>query len=271
MIVPNLSFALVVHNEEEQLDDCLKNISKLSNDIILIHDGLCVDNSIKIAQKYNLRLLEMPHAGMCEAHRVDSIEMTKNDWVFVLDADERLSDELIENLPDLISNEYFDAYEFIWPLFDGIKVIDNKWPQKKALFRKSKLKYIGFPHFDLKTNGKLKKTTFVLHHFPKYNNYTLNIFLTKWRKWAIIQAKLTEKNFTEFRKIGFDGVNDWSLYFRFKRKFPELFIFYGFYDFYKSLVSGGLKGGIHSVKSSFMWGAYNSMVYYFVFLNKWKY
>jgi len=269
-LIPNLSIALVIYNEELHLDDCLKSIIDLSDDIIILHDGPCSDKSRDIALKYGVSFLEMERKGMCEAHRIESINRTRNEWVLIIDADERPSKELRENLFDLVNNDKFDAYEFIWPLYNGERVLCEKWPRKKSLFRKSKLRYIDFPHMDFKTNGVCHKTNLILHHFPNYDNYTYHSFKTKWSKWAKIQAKLTINKFDTFNKIGVHDLNDWSNYFKFKRNFPELFLIFGFYDFYKSLVSGGWSGGLYTLKSSFMWGAYNSMVYFYVMLNKWK-
>lgn len=266
----NVSVVMVIHNEEAHLENALKNLHFITDDIVIIHDGKCIDKSKGIALQYGAKFYEKEFIGMCEGHRIASIMLAKYEWVFILDADEVISDELVNNIPSLISSKSIDAYEFIWPLFDGEKVICDTWPNKRTLFRKSKIKYIDFPHMDFKTNGKLKQTSLVLHHFPKYNNYTFKSFKNKWYKWIKIQAKATMLDFNQFNKIGYDNQLNWSKYFLFKRKFPELFLLYGLYDFYKSLLSGGFKGGIHSIKSSFMWGAYNAAVYYNVTKIKWK-
>lgn len=265
-----LSVVMVIHNEEKHLENALKNLHLVTDDIVIIHDGLCIDKSKDIALKYGARFYEKDFIGMCEGHRIETVKLTLNDWVFFLDADEVISDDLIKEIPNLINNAKYDAYEFIWPLYDGEKVICETWPYKRALFRKSKIKYIDFPHMDIKTTGLVDVTSYVLHHFPKYNNYTYKSFKNKWTKWIKIQAKATLHDFDSFQKIGYENQSNWSNYFLFKRKFPELFLLYGFYDFYKSIISGGFKGGIYSLKSSFMWGAYNAAVYYQVLKLKWK-
>jgi hypothetical protein len=266
----SLSVTLVIHNEEKHLENCLQSVHSLTNDIVIIHDGKCSDNSKIIAKKYNTKFIERDFIGIAEGHRIHSFNQTINEWILIIDADEVLSLDLINNIQDLINDTNVDAYEFIWPSYDGEKVISPNWPRKKALFRKSKIKYIDFPQADVKTNGILKRTNYVLHHFPSYNNFTYKSFKTKWLKWVNIQAKATLLDFETIEKIGYEDQSNWSNYFLFKRKFPELFLLYGFYDFYKSLISGGFKGGIYSYKTSFMWGAYNAAVYYQVLKLKWK-
>ena len=45
-----LSVLIVIHNEESQIEDCLKTV-KFADEIIVILDN-CTDNSIKIVKKY---------------------------------------------------------------------------------------------------------------------------------------------------------------------------------------------------------------------------
>lgn len=265
-----LSVVMVIHNEEKHLENALKNLHLVTDDIVIIHDGLCIDKSKDIALKYGARFYEKDFIGIAEGHRIDSINLAIHDWFFVLDADEVISDKLIAEIPNLIKSNVYDAYEFFWPLYDGKNVLCKYWPFKRALFRKNKVKYIDFPQMDIKSNGVVCQTEYTLHHYPSYNNYTYKSFKTKWLKWVKIQADATLKDFSSFKKIGYEDQANWSNYFLFKRKFPEFFLLYGFYDFYKSLISGGFKGGIYSLKSSFMWGAYNAAVYYQVLKLKWK-
>ena len=267
----SVSVAMVIHNEEKHLEKCLLSIKNVTDDIVIIHDGECTDNSKNIALKFKAKFVERPFIGIAEGHRIASFDLTQRNWILVLDADEEISQELESSISELTSAIDVDAYEFIWPSFDGNKVVNKNWPMKKALFRKNMMKYIDFPQADIKTRGNLRKTNLVLHHFPTYNNFTFKSFNTKWMKWVDVQAIATLKNFNEFETIGYEeDEKNWSTFFLFKRRFPEFFLIYGFYEFYKSIISGLRSGGsIHALKSSFMWGAYNSFVYFKVMKIKW--
>jgi acetyltransferase-like isoleucine patch superfamily enzyme/glycosyltransferase involved in cell wall biosynthesis len=267
-LISRLSVAIVIYNEERHLKACLDSLGTISNDIVIIHDGTCTDKSKEIADVFGARFVERPHIGIAEGHRIDSFNLTMGDWILVLDADERLSDELRQAIPFLINDDRFDAYEFIWPLYDGGRVICNSWPNKKALFRKSKIKYIDFPQAEVSTNGNIRRTGLTLKHEPDYNNFTYERFIRKWVRWAKIQAKLTLKDFSDVPKLGYDTQKNWTKNFLFKRNHPELFILYGLYDAFKSFKSGAYENK-YALKAAFMWGLYNAIVYYYVSKEKW--
>ena len=51
-----LSILLVVHNEESQLEDCLKTVS-FADEIVVILDK-CTDNSEKIVKKFKSKIFK---------------------------------------------------------------------------------------------------------------------------------------------------------------------------------------------------------------------
>jgi len=265
----SLSVAMVIYNEEKHLTECLESLEAISSDIVIIHDGVCTDKSKDIADAFGAKFYERPRIGMCEGHRIDSFTLTKGEWILVMDADKRLSTKLRNSIPALIKDYRYDAYEFIWPLYDGKKVISDSWPFKRALFRKEKMKYLDFPHAEFTTSGVLKRENLILEHKPSYNNYTIRRFIKKWIPWAKIQAVETLKDFNKLPKVGYHENDSWSKNFLFKRKFPELFLFNGFYYFFSNVKSGGYKN-FHAFKCSVMWGLYNACVYYFVMIEKCK-
>lgn len=93
--IPGLSGLVVAHNEEAMLDDAFKSLA-CCDEIVVVLDR-CTDGSKAIAQKYTRNIIE----GAWEIEgerRMLGIEACKGPWIFELDADERLTSELIEEM-----------------------------------------------------------------------------------------------------------------------------------------------------------------------------
>lgn len=184
-----ISAFTIVFNEEKHIERCLKSLTGVIDEIVLVHDGECNDKTLEIAKKYNAKILVREHMGMMEFHKKFAIESCKNEWVLQIDADEFLSKELQKQIRKLVMDDSADAYAFVWQLWNGKKYFTHKSPYKNVLFRKSKMYYFCFPHVECNTYGKLKKSNLLIEHRPFYNNYTLNSFRRKWLKWIKVHAK----------------------------------------------------------------------------------
>ena len=185
---PSISACLVVHNEAKVMERALKSIVDIVDEILIIHDGPCSDETIKICKKYTKNIVESSFIGEAEPHRVTLLKKAVGDWILQLDADEFLSQDLRYSLRDLVKDDDVSCYEFIWPYWKGNKYRTRQWPTKKALYRKKDVSFLGFPHEEIRVDGNIKKIKFILEHQPLYDNYSLSTFSTKWKKWIDIHA-----------------------------------------------------------------------------------
>ena len=96
-----LSVVVITKNEEANIKDCLESV-KWANEIIVVDDN-STDNTVEIAQKYTDRIFEkkMDIEGR---HRNWAYAQTRNSWVLSLDADERVTPELKEEITKAINN-----------------------------------------------------------------------------------------------------------------------------------------------------------------------
>ncbi|MEY2986334.1 MAG: hypothetical protein RJB24_563, partial [Candidatus Parcubacteria bacterium] len=132
-----ISAILIVYHEEAIIERCLKSLKEYVNEIIVIHDGPCQDNTLTIAQKYTSNIHEGDRKGMMEFHLINAIKLASYDWILRIDADEYLSPTMGENLHTLIQDTTSNSFAFIWPIWDGNQYITKNWPYKPVLFRKS--------------------------------------------------------------------------------------------------------------------------------------
>ncbi len=95
-----LSIAMIVKNEEKNLDRCLKSLKSLDNilnyEIVIVDTG-SEDDTINIAKKYTNKVYKKLWTNNFAEMRNISIDYCKGDWILILDADEAL-----ENPKELI-------------------------------------------------------------------------------------------------------------------------------------------------------------------------
>jgi glycosyltransferase involved in cell wall biosynthesis len=155
---------MIVKNEESFLEEALKSVSWA--DEVIIIDAESTDNTIKIASKYTDRIFVRKWDGFASQKRY-ALNLTSNDWVFNLDADERVSDNLKKEINNLDFNK-----------IDGFKIPrenyllnrhitscgwDNDYQLR--LFRKSKVSVTErLVHEGFETNGVTDKLMSPLIH-----------------------------------------------------------------------------------------------------------
>ena len=144
-----ISACMIVKNEEEMLDDCLASIEKWTDEIILVDTG-STDKTIEIAKKYGAKIYEQKWLEDFSAHRNFSISKATKDWIFIIDADERVIPGHGENLkkmlpeikqPDVIAIDVYNLY-----LLEGVRVSRSHFKSLRLFRRSCKPRYEGRVH-----------------------------------------------------------------------------------------------------------------------------
>lgn len=97
-----LSALLLVKNEQEMLDDCLKSLDFA--DEIVVLDQNSHDKTVEIAAKYTKRIYQTSETNFAK-NREYLLSLAKGDWIMYLDADERLTMETIEKIRKIIATD----------------------------------------------------------------------------------------------------------------------------------------------------------------------
>ncbi len=93
-----ISVVVITKNEERNLEVCLRSVS-FANEIIIVDAGSS-DKTVKIAQKFTKNVFTRKWDNFANQKNY-GIDRAKNDWVLSLDADERVSFALREELKNL--------------------------------------------------------------------------------------------------------------------------------------------------------------------------
>lgn len=251
-----ITACLVIYNEEKIIGRALSSIVDLVDEILVVHDGPCMDSSLEIAKHYGATVFVREHCGIAEPHRAWLYGQAKYNWILQIDADEFLSAELQAVLPDLIADNDVNCYELVWPNWDGTKYRTHDWPHKKALFRKDAIQFLALPHCEVIPTGIVKKVPYVLEHRPNYDNVTVESFRNKWMKWVKIHAKFLMKDPSTYARYPEDAAIQVPKYYAIVKHPYLLALPLGIYQGMQSLLSGGYKAGFRGLKTSFFIGLY---------------
>lgn len=105
-IIDNVTVIVLVRNEEIIIDLCLKNLKRYFSNIIVI-DMESTDNTVGIAQSFNVEVLSHPIIDNFDSARNIGIKSVKTDWIFINDADEFITEDLANQIRfQIIKNEY---------------------------------------------------------------------------------------------------------------------------------------------------------------------
>lgn len=169
-----ISAVLITFNEISNIDEVLTNV-QFADEIIVI-DSFSTDGTaerIKLIPK--IKFIQRPFKNYTDQKSFAMAQAT-NDWVLFMDADERLTDALKnEMLLTINSNNCADAYYFFRTFMFQKKVLRfSGWQSDKnfRLFRKSKVSFSKdrIVHETLIVNGKIDVLKNKLIHYS-YKNY----------------------------------------------------------------------------------------------------
>ncbi len=188
-----LSVVIITKNEEKNIKDCLESV-KWADEIIVI-DAESLDKTVEIARQYTDKVFIKPWSGF-GPQKNWGISKAQYEWVFIIDADERVSPELRDeilitiNKPTKISAFQVPRKNFLlgkWFKYKG------EYPNYQLrLFKKQKARYNDVQiHENLIIDGEIGYLKNPLLHFSiksiedyfkKFNYYTTLAAIEKSKK-----------------------------------------------------------------------------------------
>ncbi len=117
MVKPaTLSACMMVRNEDEFLPGCLESIRFLVDEIIIIDTRLPEDppdRTKELAEQYGAKVFDYPWEDHFANHRNQSFKHATSDWLFVIDADEKLRNP--NHFGEKLVPEVFKTYLAMMP------------------------------------------------------------------------------------------------------------------------------------------------------------
>src|SRR5437773_1939196 len=98
-----VSLLMIVRNEERQLAECLAPVASLFDEIVIVDTG-SVDDTRRIAGRFTPHVFDFPWCDNFSAARNEALRRSTSEWLFWLDADDRLSEADVEKLRSLLKS-----------------------------------------------------------------------------------------------------------------------------------------------------------------------
>lgn len=236
-----LSVIIVTKNEESNIDDCLKSIYPWAEEIIIVDDE-STDATRQIAARYTDKIF-IRKWDLEGKQRNYGASQARNTWVMMLDADERMTEEVQKEIEKILfkNDEKTVAYWIPRKNYFGTKWLQyGGWypaPHIK-LYKKGFLKWreishdVVHPGVDIAKNfsiGQLK------NHLIHYNFKNIEDFIKKVNRQSTLEAI---KWHGQGKKIGLmHGL--WKSFDRFwKRYVYKKGYKDGYYGFVAAVLSG---------------------------------
>lgn len=93
----SVSVVLATYNEEKNLSACLDSVRDFADEVIIV-DGSSTDKTVEIAKKYHAKVYITDNPPIFHINKQKAIDRATKEWILQLDADERISKDLQEEI-----------------------------------------------------------------------------------------------------------------------------------------------------------------------------
>ncbi len=202
------SIYILTHNEELDIGACIES-ALLSDDVIVV-DSYSSDRTVEMARRYPVRVVQhhFESHGRQRTWMLQNIP-TKYEWVYILEADERMTPQLFRECCQATqSRDCIGYYVAERVMFMGSWIrYSTQYPRyQMRLFRKDKVWFTDYGHAEREVcegpTGFLKQT---------YPHFTCSKGFSRWiekhDRYSTLEAAET------LRQLELGTVNWWDLLF----------------------------------------------------------
>lgn len=230
-----ISVILITKDEEKNISDCLKSVEWA--DEIIVVDAESTDRTIELAKKYTDKIFIRKWEGYVPQKKY-ALSLTSNEWVLSVDADERITTELKNEILN-ISSGAFDGYKIRRKNFLlNEEITSCGWGNdyQLRLFKKEKTNLTErLVHEGFTVDGKISKLENPMLH------YTFSSFTDYFNKINYYTSLKSEELFKQKRKV-----NGWMI---FSHTVSAFFLFFINKRGFKDGVRGLIISLLHSVST----------------------
>lgn len=164
-----ISILILTKNEEQDLPGCLESV-RWSDDIH-VFDSYSEDQTVGIAESYGAKVTQRPFDNYA-AQRNAALSgcAFKNEWILILDADEKIPDELIQPLLEAVNSTSSNVAGFRLRRKD---FLFEQWlkhaqlsPYYIRLIRRGRASYHREINEVLEVEGDVVDLDLAFHHYP---------------------------------------------------------------------------------------------------------
>ncbi len=185
-----ISVIILTKNEEKNILDCLEGLKAVGE--IIVIDDYSEDRTIEVIKKFKSRKIKVfqHHLDLdFSEQRNFGLSKVKNEWVLFVDADERVSPDLLKEIEYSIKDTEKNGFlikrtDIIWG--KKIKFGESGNIKLLRLAKKNEGKWTGKVHEVWCIKGEVGELQNDLTHFP---HQTIKEFLNEISFYSTIRAK----------------------------------------------------------------------------------
>lgn len=183
---PTVSVIIIAQNEERNLPGMLRALD-WPDEIVMV-DGGSTDATVEIARSFGVKVFERPFDNFARQQNY-ALSLPTGDWILSLDADERPTAAMIEEIQRATLDERFSAYRVrVRSSIFGrrLRFSGTQDDRQVRLVRRGRAHWTGEVHETLETDGLIGQLRSWLDHDPLPD---LPAFLTKMNRYTTLAAE----------------------------------------------------------------------------------
>lgn len=225
--------AVVTLNEEANIEACLESVS-WADEIVILDSG-STDRTVEICRRYTDKVFTQDWTGYASQKNA-AFDLAGRDWILSLDADERLTPALADEIREMLEHARPDLDGYYLPFKVYYK---DKWlrhggfyPEKHLrLFRRGRGRFGDRAvHEAIKVDGRIGT---LKHHVEHYTYRSVSDYISRMETYSSLSA---QEYFQAGRRIGPVGISGHALF-----TFAKMYLIkLGFLDGYEGFLMAGL-------------------------------
>lgn len=170
----NITALILAKNEERHIRDCIASVAFC--DEVLVIDDFSTDKTKELAEKAGAKVIQHALDGNWGAQQTFAIRQAKTKWVLWIDADERISEPLAQEIQDAVAEGGEYAY---W-----IKR-ENKFRHNHATHGTLRPDYVNrlFPAKDSYVEGYVHQSIITPYSNRKLRNAMYHYTYANWHQY----------------------------------------------------------------------------------------
>lgn len=237
-----LTIAILTKNEEIHMADVIANAQRCTADVLIVDSG-STDRTVVLAEERGARVVYRPWDGDFGAQRNFALNQTDADWILYLDADERLEEELIQAIRQVLAEGRRDRqYSFIR------KVQALGFTFTWGIFKPDEVRRL-FPRAAVRWEGKVHERPVCSLPVERLPGFAWHRTYNSWQHWLDKAGQYTsiwaKDSYAKGKRISF----------------LELVFHVNFAFFKAYFIAGGILGGAGGLVSSWQHMFYTLLKY----------
>ena len=186
MTMEKISVLIPTWNEEQHIEAAIKSVD-FADEIVVV-DSFSTDKTLEIAQKFAHKVWQHEYVNSA-TQKNWAIPQLSHEWVFVLDADERVTPELKKEIIKIVNSNPSEVAFWIGRInyFMGKLIRYSGWQNDAVirLFRKSKCHYQDLKvHSEVLAEGKVGRLKNKLVHYTYKDWATYYEKIDRYALWG---------------------------------------------------------------------------------------